>query len=57
MNVESNKSEAPLMECKNISKFLYKPQDALVPLHILTELQLCNSFQNKLANGKNLSLF
>lgn len=42
------------MENMNIFKFLYKTGEALIPLHILTELQLYNSFQNTLTNGKNL---
>lgn len=54
VKVENNKSEAPLMENMNIFKFLYKTREALIPLHILTELQLYNSFQNTLRNGKNL---
>ena len=42
------------MECMNSFKFLYKTQEALIRLHILTELQLYDSFQNKLTSGKNL---
>lgn len=38
----------PLMEHMNILKFLFKTRDALIALHIPTELQLSNSFQNKL---------
>lgn len=42
------------MEWMNTFKSLYKTQEVLIWLHIPTELQLYNSFENKLTNGKNL---
>ena len=51
---KNNKSKESLIEWMNTFKSLYKTQEVLIRRHMLTELQLYNSFENKLTNGKNL---
>ena len=43
---KNNKSKEPLMEWMNTFKSWHKTQEVLIRLHILTELQLYNSFEN-----------